>query len=76
MTLSQLLDAFGFEFEQKEGKFFVYDQKDDSFEETADTVKGVINIISIPIMMFFITVICFQKRSPVLPSPFRCISLR
>lgn len=46
MTLSQLLDAFGFEFEQKEGKFFVYDQKDDSFEETADTVKGVINIIS------------------------------
>ena len=46
MTLSQILDAFNFEFEQKDGLFYVYDQQDASFEETADTVKGVINIIS------------------------------
>lgn len=46
MTLLQILDAFGFEFEQKDGKFYVYDQEDKSFEETADTVKGVIDIIS------------------------------
>lgn len=46
MTLSQILDAFSFEFEQKDGKFYVYDQEDASFEETAETVKGVIDIIS------------------------------
>ena len=46
MKLSEILNIFNFSFERRNGTFYVYDNEDEGFEETANSVKGVIEIIS------------------------------
>lgn len=47
MTVSEILDTFGFYFvKTKSGKYCIFDKEDDHFEEYSETVQGIFNIIS------------------------------